>query len=75
MTSYKNLNGDSGILEYKIGTNYILILFKKTGTYKYDYINVGKVHVEAMQKLAKQGPGLNTYINDYLEDKKVSQIS
>jgi hypothetical protein len=75
MTTYKNLNGDSGVLKYEIGGNYILISFEKTGLYEYNYINVGEMNVETMKKLAKQGYGLNTYINDYLKDKKVSRIS
>ncbi len=75
MITYANLNGDSGVLEYDIHPDYILIQFKKTGIYKYDSINVGIEHFEKMKSLAKQGFGLGTYINENLKDKKVFRIN
>lgn len=65
MASYLNLNGNSGINEYDIGIDYIVVHFKngKERHYRYDYATTGAAKVEEMKKLAKQGFGLNSYIN------------
>lgn len=65
MTIYLNSKGDSGISEYDIGTDYIVVHFKngKERHYKYDYATTGKAQVEEMKILAKRGAGLNSYIN------------
>lgn len=64
MTIYKNINGDSNVLAYEIGNDYIDVQFKGTAkTYKYSYQSTGKANVETMKKLAKNGDGLNSFIN------------
>jgi hypothetical protein len=45
MTPYGN-NSKSGISSYKIGDSFIIIKFKKSETYKYDYSNTGSFYVE-----------------------------
>ncbi|MCA8238557.1 hypothetical protein LGN01_31030 [Burkholderia cenocepacia] len=65
MPAYMNLNGDSGVLSYEIGHDFINVTFKQGTfrTYSYTYARPGEVHVEAMKRLAAQGYGLNAYIN------------
>ena len=65
MTKYLNKGGDSGINEYDIGADYIIIHFwtGKYKHYKYSYIKPGREKVEIMKKLAERGEGLNEYIN------------
>jgi len=65
MQPYMNLNGNSGIVTFEIGPDFIVVQFEKGAqrTYKYDYANTGQDHVEKMKRLARQGYGLNSYIN------------
>ena len=63
MTRYNNSNVTSGVDSYEIGTDYIKVKFKDGCVYTYTYSVTGKDHVEAMKKLARQGYGLNSYIN------------
>lgn len=63
---YKDINGDSGVEAYEIGTDYISVRFRGTPkVYTYNYLVTGRVHVEHMKALAKKGDGLNAYINLY----------
>ncbi len=72
MQIYKNLGGDSGVESYEIGTDYIMVKFKKTvRLYTYSYASAGKEAVELMKVMAKNGEGLNEYINKYVRDKYV----
>jgi len=63
VTRYKNINGDSGVIAYEIGDDFILAQFHDRKTYSYSYAKAGAFHVEIMKKLARQGHGLNSYIN------------
>jgi len=65
MPIYLNLNGDSGIVSYEIGPDFIRVEFNQGNFthYSYTYVTPGVTHVEAMKRLATQGYGLNAYIN------------
>jgi len=64
MEKYLNLNGDSGVDSYEIGSDFIKVLFLKTSyLYTYSYRKAGKFHVDNMKILAEKGRGLNSYIN------------
>ena len=65
MPIYKDIDGDSGILSYEYGADWILIEFERGAQrhYKYTYASAGAHHVDCMKKLADQGEGLNSYIN------------
>lgn len=69
MEKYKNSGGDSGISSYEIGSDYIIVKFSGTyRTYKYSYSGrAGYNHVENMKKLARNGSGLNAYINKHVK--------
>lgn len=72
MEKYMNIGGDSGVEEYEIGTDYIVVKFYKTlRTYIYSYDSAGKDAVEHMKRLAKSGEGLNEYINREVRYKYV----
>ena len=69
MERYRNTRGDSGVHAYEIGASYIKIMFSGTsGTYVYSYGKAGVSHVEQMKILARNGSGLNSYINRYVKD-------
>ncbi|MEZ4969421.1 MAG: hypothetical protein R2814_07140 [Flavobacteriaceae bacterium] len=69
MERYRNLGGDSGVSAYEIGSDYILVKFFGTArTYRYSYRKAGQSHIETMKQLARNGSGLNAYINKYVKN-------
>lgn len=63
MENYKNLGGTSGVKAFEIGNDFIKVKFSDNSIYKYSYLKPGSNHVERMKTLAKNGSGLNSYIN------------
>ena len=64
MTPYANLSSDSGVSEYELGHDFIKVRFgRSTTVYVYDHSRPGSVHVKEMKRLAGDGRGLATYIN------------
>ena len=64
MISYKNLSGNSGVVAYESGTDYIKLRFRRNSKiYVYDASAPGAKHVERMKKLATAGRGLATYVS------------
>ncbi|MCH8518733.1 hypothetical protein LAT59_03145 [Candidatus Gracilibacteria bacterium] len=63
MIPYKNINGDSGVISYEYGEDYIKVKFKDNSIYVYTYESAGKIHIDKMKQLADLGQGLNAYIN------------
>lgn len=65
MQSYANLGGDSNIIAYENGDDYITVQFASgTNTfYKYTNSSAGSSVVSHMQELANSGQGLNSYIS------------
>ncbi len=73
MEKYANTNGNSGVLSYEIGNNYIWVGFTTGGIYEYTYTSAGREHIENMKTRAQLGSGLNSYIMKYVK-KKYSRI-
>lgn len=65
MQTYPNKGGNSGVIGYSIGEDYIEVQFSSGHPYRYSYTSAGVEKVEQMKKLAKEGEGLNSYINRY----------
>lgn len=64
MVPYLDIDGDSGVLSYEFGADYIDVQFKKTlKIYRYSYNSAGKNNVDTMKELAQNGNGLNAFIN------------
>jgi hypothetical protein len=63
MQTYLNLAGNSGVEAFDILRTGIMVRFVSGGTYLYDYHVPGRMHVEAMKRLALSGRGLSTYIS------------
>ncbi len=70
MKPYKDSNGDSGIIEYEYGDNWISLKIKYGGVYTYRSARVGATHIATMKRLADAGDGLNSYINTHPDVKK-----
>jgi len=63
MEAYKNLGGDSGVVAYEIGSDYIRVKFSDESIYLYTNGSAGSHNIREMQRLARQGQGLNAFIN------------
>ncbi len=63
MERYKAIDGDSGIIAYENGNDYIRVQFSTGTIYRYTYKSAGSHNIERMKALARSGDGLNTYIN------------
>lgn len=62
--SYRDIDRDSNVESYEIGSDYIAVKFNGTARiYVYSYRKAGINHVENMKSLATSGNGLNSYIN------------
>lgn len=73
METYKNLGGDSGILYFEIGSDYIRVEFDDEAIYTYTYASAGEYNIEEMKKIATSGEGLNSFINKYVRKKYASK--
>jgi hypothetical protein len=69
MESYANHGGDSGVVGYQIGEDYIWVMFQGGAVYLYTYGSSGQNDIEQMKRLARQGHGLNEYINRYIRKR------
>ncbi len=74
MEPYKNLSGDSGVVAYEIGTDFIKVQFHDGLIYLYNYQSAGKDKIEQMKQLAIAGEGLNTFISKFVENGYASKI-
>ena len=63
MQRYQNLAGDSGVVAYETGLDFIRVQFTGGETYLYTYDSAGADAVELMKTLAEQGRGLSTFIS------------
>ncbi|HSX58816.1 MAG TPA: hypothetical protein VLF18_01330 [Tahibacter sp.] len=75
MQAYADLERDSGIAAYEVGPGFIVIRFKHGGTYRYDASAPGAKHVRQMQRLARSGRGLNTYINRHVREHFAAKLA
>ena len=67
MTPYSNLSGDSGVVAYDIGDDFIKIQFRHSRkVYVYDSAKPGWSRVQQMQRLATAGRGLSSYISQHV---------
>ncbi len=62
MERYANLGGDSGVVGYEIGNDFIRVQFSDGSIYLYTYASAGANNIEQMKKLARNGQGLNAFI-------------
>jgi hypothetical protein len=62
MKRYANLNGDSGVVAYDDRPGTIVIQFQGGQTYEYTARTAGASVVTEMQRLARSGRGLSTFI-------------
>jgi hypothetical protein len=63
MEYYSNLSGNSGVVRFEIGPDFIRVQFQHGDIYLYTYQTAGGANIEEMKRLALQGQGLNSFIN------------
>jgi hypothetical protein len=66
MRPYRNLNDNSSVLAFEIGSDSIKVMFSH-GIYTYSYDSTGQENIERMKTLALNGKGLNTFIDEYIK--------
>jgi hypothetical protein len=72
MQPYANHHGNSGVVSFESGNDFIKIRFKHSPVvYVYTFALPGRMHVEEMKRLASGGYGLVPYSrNPFLKIKK-----
>ncbi len=73
MEKYKGLE-NGGVIAYETFEDGIILKFKDGRSYLYDYEKPGKKHVEEMKRLAVEGSGLTTYINQEVRENYSGKI-
>ena len=64
MHRYANRGGDSGVVAYGNGSDFMLIQFESSDKiYKYTSAKFGASAIKRMRYLAERGEGLNSFIN------------
>ncbi len=63
MQRYGNLSGNSGVVAFEAGADFIKVQFKDGDTYTYTALSAGAQTVARMKQLAQAGRGLATFIN------------
>ncbi len=69
MKTYKNLGGDSGIIAYEFGADFIRVKFSDGSLYLYTHTSAGIQNIKTMKQLARNGEGLNAFINTTVKYK------
>ena len=73
MYRYRNLNGNSNVIAYDIGDDYVDVMFSGGSVYRYSYSSAGDADIERMKQLAAQGYGLNSFIMKHCRYKYESK--
>jgi hypothetical protein len=63
MQRYRNWSGTSGVREFEVGPDFIILRWDSGKPYTYSYDSVGEQNVEEMKRLALKGSHLNAFIN------------
>lgn len=68
MEPYRDLSGNSGVTAYAIKPDAIDVQFAGGVVYTYTAASAGRSHIRQMQRLARSGRGLSTYISQHVRD-------
>lgn len=67
MRRYGNASGDSGVVAYETGPDFIFVRFQGGQVYGYFAAQAGTAHIATMQAKAVAGRGLSAYIARHAE--------
>jgi hypothetical protein len=68
MQRYKNQSGDSGVVAYDIDAGSITIEFRGGDRYLYTIASAGAANIAHMQRLARSGRGLCSFISQVIRN-------
>ncbi|PJJ79140.1 hypothetical protein [Mucilaginibacter auburnensis] len=74
MQRYQSSNTNTGIIAYDILPDGISIKFRDGSVYLYTTESTGKEHLNKMEKLARKGEGLTTYINQHVRENYAEKL-
>ena len=74
MERYRNLGGNSGVVAYEIGDDFVTVVFRDGSRYLYTYKSAGRNNIERMKTLAMAGQGLNAFINTTVRKGYASKL-
>lgn len=63
MDRYQDRDGDSSVVGYETGADFLRVQFSDGSVYLYTYSSCGGHNCETMKSLATAGDGLNAFIN------------
>jgi hypothetical protein len=66
MQRYKNHSGKSGVVAYDIGNQSITVQFTGGDRYLYTFDSAGAANIVEMQRLARTGRGLCSFISQVI---------
>jgi hypothetical protein len=69
MEIYRNVSGRSGVVSYEICRERIAVEFEDGWVYLYTAQSTGANDVAEMQRLARAGSGLSTYISRFVRER------
>lgn len=69
MYHYRNVGGNSSVVAYDTGVDWLLIRFNDSSLYLYTTKSTSSEDIEYMRKLANDGKGLNSYVNRRIGNK------
>jgi hypothetical protein len=73
-TSYRNLSGDAGIVDYELLEDSLILTFKGGERYLYTEKSVGQANLDAMRHLAVSGRGLTTFVNQHIRSRYAKKL-
>jgi hypothetical protein len=73
MQAYLNVSGGSGVVAYAIRPGAIDVQFADGAVYTYTIASAGLAKIREMQRLARSGAGLSTYISQHVRDAYASR--
>jgi hypothetical protein len=73
MEPYKNLGGDSAVVAYEMGNDFIKVQFRDGWIYTYNDESAGHNNIEHMKTLASAGSGLNGFISSVVKEQYASK--
>jgi hypothetical protein len=74
MERYKNRSNESGVVAFEIGRGSITVKFINGDKYLYTDRSAGAQNIARMQRLAKDGAGLATFISQHVHDRYATKL-
>lgn len=71
---YRSASAHSGITDFALLPNAIIVLFRDGSAYLYTDSIPGKQHIRNMRVLALAGRGLTTYINQHVRSRYAESL-